>query len=89
MDDVTAVLRMIDKLPGGFYTPQKGSAFRPCVKRTRARNDPAIAALLKALQDEHNLAVAIHEHDHGAQLRIAHIAAQPPKFVCFSPRCSS
>jgi hypothetical protein len=65
MNDVTEVLHMIDKL-NGFYTPQKGSAFRPCVKRTRTRDDPAIAALLKALQDEHDLAVAMHEHDHAA-----------------------
>ena len=68
MNNVTEVLHIFDKLPGDFYTPQKGSAFRPCVKRTRARNDPAIAALLQALHDEHDLAVAMHEHDHGAPL---------------------
>ena len=39
--------------------------FRPCVKR-RTRDDPAIAALIKALQDEHDIAVAMHEHDHAA-----------------------
>ena len=37
---------------------------RPSIKRTRARDDPVIAALLKALQDEHDLAVAKHENNH-------------------------
>ena len=68
MDDVTEVLNMIDKVPGGFNTPQMASAFRPSIKRTRARDDPVIAALLKELQDEHDLAVAMHEYDHGAPL---------------------
>ena len=36
----------------------------PSTKRTRARDDPVIAALLKALQDEHDRAVAKHENNH-------------------------
>ena len=67
-----AALRKIDKLPGGYYDPPLASALevyiRPSIKRTRARDDPVIAALLKELQDEHDLAVAMHEHDHGAPL---------------------
>jgi len=68
MDDVHAALRKIDNLPGGYNDPPLASALEvyncPSTKRTRARDDPVIAALLKALQDEHDRAVAKHENNH-------------------------